>query len=168
MNKNFNSFLISTQNCFTFSKNTFDLSILYEELNHFYTNVGLDNDIYYAHAFNNEGLFHSPYPIKGFQVKKIDLNSSFFSFFSDKDITFATDMENDKFNYYFNTMYKYNILSLYNSLLKSFEGQNMDYNPLFKDYKIERLEFFLFISKNCINFPEFNSFKDKFLNEYHN
>lgn len=166
--KNFNSFPISTQNCFTFSKDTFDLSKLYEELDLFYTNVGFNNDIYYAHAFNKDGLFHSPYPVKGFQVKKMDLNSSFFNFFSDKDITFSTDIENDKFNNYYNTMYKYNILSLYNSLLKSFEGQNVEYNPLFKDYKIEKLEFFLFISKTCINFPEFYSFKYEFLNEYNN
>jgi hypothetical protein len=165
MNKNFNTFIISPENCSTFSKNTFDLSLLYKELDIFYNNVGLDNDIYYAHAFNKDGLFYNPYPIKGFKVSKIYYNSSFFSFFSDKDITFATDIENNSFNNYFNSMYKYNILSLYDSILKALEGHN-SYNSLFNSKKIEEAEFYLFISKYCINIPEFDLFKDKYLKEF--
>ena len=100
MNKNFNSLPITAKNTFTFSKNTFDLSHLYENLNIFYNNVGLEGDIYYAHVFNKEGLLCNPQLICGFKVNKIDY-SSFFSFFSDKDITFATDMENNEFYNYF-------------------------------------------------------------------
>src|SRR6266705_1857453 len=108
MIKNFNTFPISTENCFTFNKETFDLSFFYAELNTFYNSVGLDNNIYYAHAFNKDGLFYNTYPISGFQVTKIDDNSLFFSFFSDKDITFATDIVNNVFDNPFNSIYKYN------------------------------------------------------------
>ena len=167
MLKNFNYFPISTKNCFIFNKETFDLSIFYEELKNFFYIVNLDNDIYYAHSFNKEGLFHNPYPIKGFQVRKLDYHSSFFSFFSDKDITFATDIENNKFDNNFNTLYKYNILILYAYILKSFVGQN-HYSWEFKNDNIQNFEFYLFISKHCINNPEFYLFKEKFLNEYKN
>jgi hypothetical protein len=57
-------------------------------------------------------------------------------------------------------------LSLYDSILKSFEGYKNDYNPLFDYKKIELNEFYLFISKNCINIAEFDIFKDKFLKEF--
>jgi hypothetical protein len=159
MNKNFNSLPISHKNCFTFSKDIFDLSFFYSELYAFYNNVGLDNDIYYAHPFNKDGLFSNPCPISGFPISKLDYNSSFFSFFSDKDITFATDMENDQIENNFNCTYKYNILFLYDSILKTFEGYN-NYNPLFKHKKVEDVEFFLFISKNCINMPQFDLLKE--------
>jgi hypothetical protein len=161
MNKNFNSLTITAKNSFTFSKNTFDLTLFYETLKVFYNNVGLDNHIYYAHVFNKEGLLYNPYPISGLKIKKMDYYSSFFSFFSDKDITFATDMENNEFDNHFNCIYKYNILGLYDSILKAFEGYN-NYNPLFNGKKIENLEFFLFISKNCINNPQFDLFKEDF------
>jgi hypothetical protein len=161
MYKNFNSLLISPKNCFTFSKNTFDLTLFYAELSTFYNKVGLDNDIYYAHVFNMDGLISNPYPISGFQISKIDYNSSFFSFFSDNDITFATDMENNKIENNFNSVYKYNILSLYDSILKSYEGYN-SYNSIFNNNKIENAEFFIFISKNCINIPQFDLFKEFF------
>src|ERR1700753_4039569 len=156
MIKNFSTFPISLQNSFTFSKDTFDLALFYNELNTFYSKVSLDNNIYYAHAFNKDGLFHNPYPIKGFKINKIDYNSSFFTLFSDNDITFATDMENNKFDNYYNSLYKYNILSLYDSILKSFEGYRNEYNYLFNYKQIEILEFYLFINKNCINTPQFD------------
>lgn len=159
MNKNFNSIPISAKNCYTFSKNTFDLSLFYEELSTFYNNVGLDNDIYYAHVFNKEGLFFNPYPISGFQISKINYNNLFFSLFSDKDITFATDMQNNKFDSHYD--YKYNIISLYNTILYTFEGYNT-YNTVFFNKKIEDVNFFLFISKNCINIPQFDLFKNEF------
>lgn len=165
MLKNFNYLPISPLNCFTFNKETFDLSFFYKELSNFYNTVSIDNNIYYAHAFNNDGLFHNPYPVNGFKVNKLDSNSSFFSLFSNNDITFATDMENNKFNNFYNSMYKYNILLLYHSILKSFEGDNT-YNPLFNNKKIENEEFYLFISKNCINIPEFDVFKSEFFKEY--
>jgi hypothetical protein len=112
-------------------------------------------------VFNKDGLLYNPYPISGFIIKKTDFNSSFFSLFSDKDITFATDMEKNQFNNKFNCMYKYNILSLYNSILKTFEGYN-NYNPIFRDKKRENMLFFLFITKNCINTPEFDLLKKDF------
>jgi hypothetical protein len=158
---NLNNIPIWGKNSYSFSKNTFDLSLFYEKLISFYNNVGLDKDIYYAHVFNKDGLLYNPYPISGFIIKKIDFNSSFFSLFSDKDITFATDMENNQFNNNFNCMYKYNILSLYNSILKTFEGYNKD-NPIFRDKKTENMFFFLFITKYCINTPEFDLFKKDF------
>jgi hypothetical protein len=161
MNKNFNCLSISDKNCFTFSKANFDLSLFYTELSTFYKKVGFDNDIYYAHSFNKDGLFSSPYPISGFPISKLNYNSSFFSLFSDKDITFATDMENNKLECDFNSKYKYNILSLYDSLLKAFEGYN-NYNPLFNNKKIENDEFFLFLSKYCLNIPQFVLFKEEF------
>jgi hypothetical protein len=164
---NFNTFPISAKNCFTFNKDTFDLSFFYEELDTFYDSVGLDNTIYYAHAFNKNGLFYNPYPISGFQVTENEYNSSFFSLFSDKDITFATDIENNEFDNHFNSLYKYNILSLYASLLKTLMGYNNGYNPLFTDKnKIEEDEFYLFINKIPLNIPEFDLFKDKFIKEY--
>jgi hypothetical protein len=163
MNKDFTSLPISTKNCFTFSKNTFNLSLFYEELTTFYNNVGLDNDIYYAHVFNQDGLFHNPYPISGFQIKKTDYNSSFFYLFSDKDITFATDMQNNEFKTIFNYVYKENILSLYSTILKTFEGDNT-YNTLFTNNKITNVEFYLFISKICLNIPEFDLYKKEFFN----
>jgi hypothetical protein len=141
--KNFDTLPISPQNSFTFNQNTFDLSILYEELDNFYNNVGLDNDIYYAHAFNKKGLFYNPYPIKGYQIKIMDYNSLFFNLFSDKDITLATDIENDKFNNYIHSMYKYNILCLYHSILKTLKGYGNDYNSFFDYNNIEKeVEFF--------------------------
>lgn len=149
------------KNTYYFSKNTFDLSLFYKKLMSFYDNVGLDNEIYYAHVFNKDGLLYNPYPISGFKIKKIDFNSSFLSLFSDKDITFATDMENNKFKNKFNSMYKYNILSLYNSILNTFEGY-INYNPLFRDKKTEHMLFFLFITKNSINTPEFDKIKKDF------
>lgn len=161
MSKNFNSLIISPKNCFTFSKNTFDLALFYKELSTFYNNVGLDNDIYYAHVFNKDGLLSNPYPISGFKVSKMDYHNSFFSFFSDKDITFTTDIENNEVDNNFNSMFKYNILSLYDTILKTFEGYN-NYNPLFINKKIENVEFFLFISKNCVNSPQFDLFKEEF------
>lgn len=162
MIKNFNILPITSQNCFTFSKDTFDLSVLYKELNVFYDTTVLDNDIYYAHLFNKDGLFHNPYPIKGFILNKIDYKSSFFSV---EDITFATNMENNQYNNYYNSLYKYNILLLYDSILKTFEGYNNEYNSVFNYKKIEDLNFYLFISKNCINIPEFDLFKNEFLKD---
>lgn len=161
MNNSLNYRPILGKNTYSFSKNTFDLSLFYEKLRSFYNNVGLDNDIYYAHIFNKDGLLYNPYPISGFIIKKADFNSSFFSLFSDKDITFATDMENNQFNNKFNCMYKYNILFLYNSILKTFEGYNY-YNPLFRNKKIENMLFFLFITKNPINSPQFDLLKKYF------
>jgi hypothetical protein len=167
MIKNFDTFPISPQNSFTFNKNTFDLSIFNEELHNFYNNVELDNDIYYAHAFNKNGLFYNPYPIKGYQAKKIDYNSLYFNFFSDKDITLATDIENDKYNNYIHSMYKYNILCLYDSILKTLKGYGNGYNPFFDYNNIEKeVEFYLFISKHCINIPEFDILKDEYFKEY--
>jgi hypothetical protein len=75
-------------------------------------------------------------------------------------------MENNQLNDYYNSIYKYNILSLYDSILKSFEGYSNEYNPFFTNKKIEKPEFFLFISKNCINIPEFDLFKEQYLKEY--
>lgn len=166
MIKNFDAFPISSQNSFTFNQSTFDLSIFYEELFNFYNSIGLSKDIYYAHAFNKNGLFYNPYPINGYQIKKMEYNSLFFNIFSDKDITFATDIENDKFNNYISSMYKYNILCLYYSILKTLKGYNNGYNILF-DYKnIEKeIEFYIFISKHCINIPEFNILKDEFIKQ---
>jgi len=161
MTQNFNSFFISPNFCFTFSKNTFDLSLFYGELSSFYNKVGLDNDIYYAHVFNKDGLFSNPYPISGFQIKKVDYNSRFFELFSDNDITFTTNLENNTINDKLTSMYKYNILSLYDSILKTYEGYN-SYNYIFNNNKIENEEFFLFISKNCINIPQFEKFKEEF------
>lgn len=156
MNNNLIYLPIWGKNTYSFSKNTFDLSLFYGKLTTFYTNVGLDNDIYYAHVFNKDGLLYNPYPISGFIIKKTDFNSSFFSLFSDKDITFATDMKNNQFNNKFNCMYKYNILCLYNYILKTFEGYD-NYNPrMFRDKNTENMLFFLFITKNSINTPEFD------------
>ena len=165
MLKDFNYFPISPLNCITFNKETFDLSSFYKGLSSFYNTVSLDNNIYYAHPFNGEGLFHNPTPVNGFKVNKLDDNSSFFSYLSDNDITFATDMENNKLNNFYNSVYKYNILFLYHSILESFEGHNT-YNPLFYNKKIENGEFYLFISKNCINIPEFDLFKTEFFKKY--
>ncbi|SRR6266849_159084 len=166
---NFDTFPISPKNCFTFNKNTFDLSIFFEELQTFYNNVGLDRDIYYAHAFNKYGLLYNPYPVKGYEVKKIDYTSLFFNLFSDKDITLATDIENDKFNNYIDSMYKYNILCLYQSILKTIKENK--YSSSFFVCEAEQpnnieVEFYLFISKHCINIPEFDILKDEFLKEY--
>ena len=167
MIKNFDTFPISPQNSYTFNQNTFDFINFYEELGNFYNNVGLNNDIYYAHAFTKNGLFHSPYPINGYQIKNIDYNSLFFNFFTDRDITLATDIENDKFYNYINSMYKYNILSLYHSILKTLKGYDNSYNPFFDYNNLEKeVEFYLFISKHCINIPEFNILKDEFIKEY--
>jgi len=163
MTQNFNSLFISPSPnfYFTFSKNTFDLSFFYGELSSFYNKVVLDNDIYYAHVFNKEGLFYNPYPISGFQIKKIDYNSTFFELFSDNDITFTTNMENNTIDNKLTSMYKYNILSLYVSILNTYAGYNC-YNSIFNNNKIENGEFFLFISKNCINIPQFDLFKEFF------
>lgn len=167
MIKNFDSFPISPQNSFTFNQNTFDLSIFYEELGNFYNNVGLNKNIYYAHAFNKNGLFHNPYPINGYIIKKINYNSLFLNLFSDKDITLATDIENDKFNLYIHSMYKYNILSLYHSILKTLKGYDNSYNSYFDYNNLEKeVEFYLFISKHCINIPEFDILKDEYIKEY--
>lgn len=163
MNKNFNLLPISAKNCFTFSKNTFNLFLFYEELSIFYNNIGLDNDIYYAHVFNQDGLFHNPYPISGFQIK-INYNSSFFELFSDKDITFVTDIQNNELDNFLNYVYKDNLLILYNIILKTFEGNNT-YNSIFNKKKIENRVFYLFISKNCINIPQFDIFKKEFFKE---
>jgi hypothetical protein len=158
--KNFNTLPVSPDNSFTFNKNTFDLTILYEELGTFYNCLLFDKDIYYAHVFNRYGLFFNPYPIKGYQAKRINFNSLFFSPFNDKDITLITDIENDAVDNYFNSMYKYNILYLYDSILKTLKDNG--YNDFF-DKNIEKeVEFYLFISKHCINTPEFDVFKDEF------
>lgn len=167
MNRNFDAFPISPQNCINFNTNTFDLSMLYEELHNFYNNVGLGNEIYYAHIFNKNGLFYNPYPIKGYQTKKSDFDCIIFNLFSDKDITFTTDLVNDNLNHYITSLYKYNILCLYDSIQQALKGYDNGYNSLFYYNNIEKeVEFYIFISRHCINKPEFDKYRLEYIKNY--
>lgn len=162
MNENLEYKPIWNKNYFFFYKKTFDLSLFYEKLCNFYNNVELNNVIYYAHVYDKKsGLYYHPFPISGFKIKKLDINSSFLSLFSDKDITFATDMENNEFNNNFNCMYKYNIIYIYHSILKTLEGYNIP-NAMLHDKRRENGLFFIFITKNCINTTDFDIFIDYF------
>jgi hypothetical protein len=155
--------LMLPSNTSTFNINTFKLSTFYNQLSKYYKDYQFDNnnnDILYAYAFNKFGLLCKPYPIKGKSlVYNADKDNNYLS---NDDIILATDIENNKFDNYFNSIYKYNIIYFYNDISKAIKGYaEKDYsNPHILEKEVK---FYLFVSKIYLNKVEFNEIKDRSL-----
>ena len=156
----FFNILMIPSNTSTFNTNTFKLSSFYNQLSKYYKDYQFDNDILYAYAFNKYGLLCKPYIIKGIStVYSYDKDNSYLK---DNDIILASDIEENKFDNYFNSIYKYNILYFYNDISKAIKGYaEKDYpNPFILEKEVK---FYLFVCKTHLNKIEFNEIKDRSL-----
>jgi len=176
-NNKYNNPIITPSNCITFNTNSFTLVNFCEELSSFYSNKSLGDYLQYAHVFNKFGLLSAPFPINGDQTLKFDrehLEPDFI--FTDEDKEYAFNLKMDIARNDYISKYKYNILSLYGKIIRSYADMICleDIGSLFlnsmalhSDEEVDQeVEFHLFINNNPITMPEFEIIQNKFLQEY--
>lgn len=103
---------ITLNNSIAFPLLSFNLSTLYNELYDFHTSYGLDNRLFFAYPFNENGVLTKRHPISGYVDTHRPLSILTSELLSNEDLEFFFNLEyklDDEYAY----LYKYNILNLY-------------------------------------------------------
>ncbi|HEY6534761.1 MAG TPA: hypothetical protein VIY08_02985 [Candidatus Nitrosocosmicus sp.] len=163
-NNSFNEILnltITPNNTITFNLSDFNLSTLYKELLNFYISYELDNKLFFAYPFNENGLLSNKCYISGYIDTYRPLSILTSGFLTDKDIEFFFDLEYQLGTEYA-YLYKYNILNLY-IILKIALASQVDEESSYESCILEdKSNFFIFISKYDISKSNLETMIDNF------
>ena len=154
--KNYNNFnevlnlTITSNNSIAFKLSDFNLPTLYNELLNFHTSYELDNKLFFAYPFNENGLLSKKCYISGYTDTYRPLSILTSGFLTNEDIEFFFNLEyqlDSEYAY----LYKYNILNLYIMLKIALASQLDEENS--PEYCIleDKSNFFIFISKYDIS-----------------
>ncbi len=159
-NENFNEILnlsITSNNSIAFDILNFNLSTLYNSLYDFHTSYQLDNNLFFAYPFNENGLLTKRQPISGYIDINRHLSIVASGLLSNEDLEFFSYLEY-KLDDEYACLYKYNFLNLYVQLKIALESDVVMEDDLFENSS----NFYLFVSKYEVSHSNIRFMVDNF------
>lgn len=153
---------ITLNNSITFSCLNFNLSTLYNKLYDFHISYQLENKLFFAYPFNEDGLLTKKHPISGYIDSHRPLSMLTSGLLTNEDLEFFFNLEyklGDEYAY----LYKYNVLNLYIMLKIALQSDVVMEDDLLElDLGKNSSIFHIFISKEEVYISNLKFMVDNF------